>query len=133
MKGASPNPKTDRLVVLVEEGAQRVVFDAWAWQGLAMFTNDMTAGRTDDDLAAYRTLCSAALIPSDVASTDSSTPSGRSQFLSYQARSGQVELTRTTDADGNMEVQVTTFGIPTGDGDPTTRKFVLPEETAPDL
>lgn len=127
------DPKTDRLVVLVEGGAQRVVFDAWAWQGLSMFADDLTAGRTGDDLAAYRTLCSAALTPSGVAPTDNSTPSGRSQILSYQARSGSVELARTTDADGKIEVQVTTFGIPTGSDGPTVRSFVLPEETAPDL
>ncbi|WP_156148971.1 hypothetical protein [Rhodococcus sp. MEB064] len=127
------DPKTDRLIVLVDGGAQRVVFDAWAWQGLSMFANDLTAGRTGDDLAAYRTLCSAALTPSGVAPEDNSSPSGRTQLLSYQARSGQVELLRSTDADGNTEVQVTTFGIPTGNDGPTVRSFVLPKETAPEL
>ena len=98
-----------------------------------MFANDITAERTGDDLAAYRTLCSAALTPSGVAPTDSSSPSGRSQLLSYQARSGSVELIRTTDTEGRIEVQITTFGIPTGDDGPTVRSFVLPEETAPDI
>ncbi len=128
-----PDPRTDRLVVLVNGGARSVVFDAWAWQGLAMFAHDMTSEREGDDLAAYRTLCGAALTPSGVAPHDVTSPSGRSQLLSYQARSGAVEMTRTTSADGAMQVQITTFGIPTSKGSPTVRSFTLPEETRPTI
>lgn len=127
------DPRTDRLVVLVDGGAKSVVFDAWAWQGLAMFAHDMTSERGGDDLAAYRTLCGAALTPSGVTPNDVTSPSGRSQLLSYQARSGAVEMTRTTSADGAMQVQITTFGIPTSKGGPTVRSFTLPEETRPTI
>lgn len=48
------DPFSDRLVVLVDTGNKSVVFEPWAWQTLWMFIDDMTAGRSGDDAAAYR-------------------------------------------------------------------------------
>ncbi|UZF48478.1 hypothetical protein [Rhodococcus rhodochrous] len=125
------DPRMDRLIVLVDGGAQRVVFEAWAWQALTLFTHQMTTGKEGDDLAAYQTLCNAALTPSGVEPNTSRTDSGRAELLSYKARSGSVEMVRSTDGEGKQHVQVTAFGIPTGNGSPTVRSFELPEETAP--
>lgn len=130
-RGNGFDPKTDRLIVVVGGGAKAVVFDAWAWQGLGLFIHDMTNGRSGNDLAAYQTLCSVALLPSDVNPTDQSSPSGRSQILSYQSRNGAVELTRTTNEDGSTQVQVMSLGFPTAKGQPTTRSYKLDSQNDP--
>ena len=117
-KGQEADPDNDRLVAVVDNGRTAVIFAPWAWQALSMFAQDLTKGRSGDDLAAYRCLCAAALTPSGVAPSDNASPSGRSELVSYQARAGSVEMNLSTDKDGNTSVQVTTFGIPTGSGGP---------------
>lgn len=127
-RGSVVNPMTDRLTVCVEGGTKHVVFDAWAWQTLAMFIDDLTKDKEGDDLARYRALCSTSLTPAGVTPVGSST--NYSRLLRYQARNGGVEFNLSTRSNGQTRVQIIVEGIPKSNGGPTIKEFTLPEKAA---
>lgn len=124
------NPLDDRLVACVQGGRKAVVFEAWAWQALAMFVHDMTNGRQGADLAAYQTLCALCLVPSGVRPASGGSPQGSVGWLTYNAKVGEVELARFEEPDGSVTVSVKAKAIPDGSGHPTRKKFTLPTEPA---
>lgn len=115
-------PLEDRMLAVIEGGNSVVAFEPWAWQGLSMFVHDLTAERKGDDLAAYRALCALALAPAALPEKGTS-PSGRSEWMRYGARTGTVDIEKFEN-----EVVVTATGVPTASGAATERRFALPTE-----
>ncbi|WJY93392.1 hypothetical protein CFAEC_13020 [Corynebacterium faecale] len=120
------NPATDLLVVGVNQCRESVIFEPWAWQALYLFVNDLTHDKKGDDLAGFQALCKISLLPSGVSDT-TATATGRSTLMGYRTRNGSVEMNRRTGEEGETIVQVTATGIPTSEGLPTVRDFVLPK------
>ncbi len=124
------DPMRDRLVACVNEGRQSVVFEAWAWQALSMFLHDLTQDKTGADLAMVRSLCQLTLVPSGVAPKTGGSPAGTVDWMAYQARNGEVEITRIVEPDGSASAIVTAEGIPDADQNPVKKKFTLPTGAA---
>lgn len=121
------NPATGRLIALVNNGQDCVVFEPWAWKALYLFVTDLTASKDGDTLAGYQALCRISLLPNAAVSTSASSDSGRSELLGYKTRNGEVEMNRRTNGDGTTTVQVVATGIPSASDSATTREFIVPE------
>jgi hypothetical protein len=123
----SYDPMTDGLLACVNGGSSSVVFDAWAWQALFMFINDLTSGKSGADLAGFQALCVLSLIPSGTQPQTGVTPDGSAGWMSYVARGGNVELVWY---DQGGTVQITADGIPDANGNTTVKSYTLPTQSA---
>lgn len=127
LKTEDDDPTTDRMIALVNGGAESVAFDPWAWKALCFFVADLTTDKSGDTLAGYQALCRISLLPNATVSTSVATDSGRSELLAYKTRNGEVEMNRRTNSDGTTTVQVVATGIPSAADSATTREFEIPD------
>ncbi|WP_229067643.1 hypothetical protein [Actinoplanes sp. DH11] len=124
------DPMNDSLVACVEDGTKAVVLEAWAWQAVAMYINDLTADKEDDDLAQARRFCALSLIPCGTDPQSGEAPAGTFGYISYPAINGQVEIAWAKNTDGTRYAHITATGIPDKDGQAVAKRFDLPTAAA---
>jgi hypothetical protein len=124
------DPMTDQMLACVDNGNAGVVFDAWAWQALAMLVNDRVTRAAKQDQAGVRDLCALTLIPSGTSPKRQSSPAGVVQTMAYEARNGSVEIDLLT-VNGQKNAIIRVSGMTSDSGSGALEKqFVLPTKAA---
>ena len=121
---------TDRMVACVETGKKAVVFEAWAWQGLYMYVDNLIEGKSGADLTRLQTLCALSLLPSGTEPNSGTSPNKTVGWMTYLTHNGSVEIAYVAEPDGTRSALITAEGIPDENNRPTIKKFTLPAAAA---
>ena len=124
------DPMRDGLVACVDSGEKAVYFDPWAWQALSMYVHEMTSGLSGQNLANAQRVCVSGLIPSGTRPKSGQSPENVVEWMTYDTRSGPVEIGKLLGADGNYLATVKATGIWDADQQPLVKQYKLPTASA---
>jgi hypothetical protein len=124
LRTARSNPATDRLLITFRDGRD-IALDSWAWKALNAVITEESGDRTGDDLLRTQQLLAQTLIPAGPSSSRGSTSKKTAWWITYPARTGEVEIMRSRAATGDT-VTVKATGLFSGSaGNPTVRSYPL--------
>lgn len=129
-KAKKGDPMTDRLLACVDKGRASVVFEAWAWQALSMFVQQLLRGKEGADRAGFQSLAVLSLIPSGTKPSTGNSPRGSVGWMTYETRNGSVEIAKVKKSGGSHIAIITAEGIPDKNHNPTVKEFTLPAVAA---
>jgi hypothetical protein len=124
------DPMKDGLIACVEGGNTAVYFEPWAWQALSIYVQDMTNGLTGQDLANAQAVCVMGLIASGTRPQTGESPGNFVEWMTYQTRSGPVEMGKLLGENGQYLATVKATGIWDDKQQPIVRQFTLPANSA---
>ena len=129
-KNYSGDPMVDGLLACVNYGKDSIYFEPWAWHALSMYVHSMTDGLSDQNLANAQRVCVTGLIPSGTRPKRGRSPENVVSWMTYDTRSGPVEIGKLLGADGNYLATVKAAGIWDANQQPLVRQFTLPTHSA---
>jgi len=129
-KISNGNPLRDGMLACVDGGSSAVYFEPWAWQALAMYAHQMTAGLTGQNLANAQRVCVMGLVPSGTRPTTGGSPDNFVEWMTYDTRSGPVEMGKLEGTNGQYLATVRATGIWDDQQQPLVQHFTLPTTVA---
>lgn len=124
------DPMLDGMLACVDYGHAAVYFEPWAWQALSIYVHEMTNGLTGQNLANAQAVCVNGLIPSGTRPQTGQSPENVVGWMTYDTRSGPVEMGKLQGPNGSYMATVKATGIWDINQQPIERQFALPTTRA---
>jgi hypothetical protein len=125
-KNYDGDPMVDGLLACVNYGRDSVYFEPWAWHALSMYVHSMTDGLSGQNLANAQRVCVTGLIPSGTSPDTGRSPENVVAWMTYDTRSGPVEIGKLLGSDGQYFATVKAAGIWDVNQQPLVQQFTLP-------
>jgi hypothetical protein len=129
-KNYGGDPMVDGLLACVNNGRDAIYFEPWAWQALSMYVHSMTNGLSGQNLANAQRVCVTGLIPCGTRPDEGRSPENVVAWMTYETRSGPVEIGKLLGSDGKYIATVKATGIWDADQQPLVQQFSLPAQSA---
>lgn len=124
------DPLRDGMLACVNGGDSAVYFKPWAWQALSMYVHQMTTGLSGQNLANAQRVCVMGLAPSGTRPVTGGSPDNFVEWMTYDTRSGPVEIGKLEGTNGQYLATVKASGIWNANQQPLVQYFTLPTTVA---